>query len=143
MRHAIAVCLLALTGCVAESSSSETLAPLPTMDVDQTAPNTVQILSPEVVSQLTTTIAPDEYAISAYLGFARDRNVSKEKFSDDDIIGWSETWCDFMIRGMGKINLLDWINEMAGDGDELYAWVVTAEASAYFICPDQAYRWNP
>ena len=143
MRRAIAICLFALTGCAVESSSSETLAPLPTMDLNETAPNTVKIIPPEVVQQSTTTLAPDAFAIGAYLGFVRDQNVSAEKFPDESVVGWSETWCDFMIRGMGKINLFNWINEMAGDNEEAYAWLVSAEASAYFICPDQAYRWIP
>jgi hypothetical protein len=44
---------------------------------------------------------------------------------------------------MGRINVTDWITEMASDEAEMWNWLVTAEASAYFICPDQAYKWNP
>jgi hypothetical protein len=63
--------------------------------------------------------------------------------SQGEVLAWSITWCDFMERGMSRTNITAWIVEMANSDDEAWAWLVSAQASATFICPAQEYKWNP
>lgn len=140
MRIAIVCSALLLAGCaISDSTSSETLAPLPT-DMTSTAKHTVVITPPPMETSTTTPV--DEFAKYEYQKFVFSRGID-QRYSQQDTLSWSETWCDFMNRGMGKLNIYNWVMEMASDEAEAYAWLVSAEGSAYFICPQNAYKWNP
>ena len=141
--------LLALTACSASDYSQPDLTPLPTTGVQtqDTAKNTVVINAvttyPSTLSfpepmDPTVPLTPAE---KDYLKDVRSRvNTSA---SNEEIIAWSYTWCDFMTRGMGRINITSWIQEIASTNEEAWAWLVSAEASTRFFCKDQAYKWNP
>lgn len=143
MRNTLLISAIVLSGCaISNSNSSTTLSPLPTTGITAVAPNTVQIVDPRTV--LTTTTFPvDDWARNEYKNYVWSRDVNNIRYSDDDIMSWAETWCDFMNNGMGKLNIYDWVAEMASDEEEMYAWLVTAEGAAYHICPNNGYKWNP
>lgn len=131
---ALALCV----GCsVSTTSGTVSLAPLPTGPT-QGPRNTV------VINPIPSTSYPEvePRAYYEYLTFVRGRAQAPVP-REEDLRAAPDTWCDFMRRGMGRINITDWIMEMASDNTEAWNWLVTAEASAYFICPDQAYKWNP
>lgn len=137
------ICLSAISllsvACGTDNTSTETLAPLPTTgetDLDRGGKNTVVITEPP------TTTAPME-GIGYYLAFIYDNHDVPVSSTDGDLLSMSATWCDFMERGMGKTNVVAWITEMASDQAEADLWLVSAEASSYYICPEQAYKWNP
>jgi len=114
---------ITLIGCVSETASPDTLSPLPTTGVP----------SPS-----------DEQAdFGKYFVFIHERVSVPAMITHNTLLEHSETWCDFMERGMGKTNVVAWITEMASDQAEMDLWLASAEASAYYICPKQAYKWNP
>lgn len=120
-----------LVGCAVESKSPDTMAPLPTTGLDRTADKTVVITEPPTAN------------LSEYFVFIHQRVVVPPEVNHDILLSYSDTWCDFMERGMGKSNVVAWITEMASDQAEMDLWLASAEASAYYICQDQAYKWNP
>jgi hypothetical protein len=140
--------LLALTACSTPEYSQPDLVPLPTtgIQIDNTAKNTVVINAvttyppisfPEPMDP-TVPLTPTE---KDYLTDVRSRVTTSA--SNEEVIAWSRTWCDFMTRGMGRMNITSWIQEISSTDEEAWAWLVSAEASTRFFCKDQAYKWNP
>lgn len=125
-----------ITSCATSSSSDVTLAPLPTFGLNRTADVTVVITDPPPTTTWTDSIA-------SYLDSVHTSIDVPVSVTDSDLLSYSDTWCDFMRRGMGKSNVTDWINEMAADQSEIDLWMITAKSSAFYICPDQEYKWNP
>lgn len=122
--------------CAVDSSTTDTMAPLPTTNLDRTAVNTVVITDPPPTTAWTDGLT----AYLDYMYFNADVPVS---IVDSDLLSYANTWCDFMRRGMNKTNITDWINEMAADQTENNLWTISAQASATYICSDQEYKWNP
>ena len=143
------VAIFCLTSCAAASDNSlETMAPLPTtgINMSQTAKNTAVITASTTYPPMTfpepmdptVPFTPLEKDYIEYF-----RGIVDTPVSNQDILSWSYTWCDFMDRGMNKTNVTSWIQEMASDNEEAWSWLVSAEASARFFCTDQYYKWNP
>lgn len=122
--------------CTVQSPTTDTMAPLPTTGLDRTANQTVVITDPPA-------ILPGEDPSQAYLDYVWQNADIPISVLDFHLLGYADTWCDFMRRGMAKTNVVDWINEMAADQSEIDLWMVTAQASSIFICPEQGYKWNP
>jgi len=122
--------------CSVDSSTTDTMAPLPTTGLDRTADKTVVITDPP-----PTTVWTD--GLTAYLDYMYLNADVPVSIIDSDLLSYANTWCDFMRRGMAKTNVIDWINEMAADQTEIDLWTISAQASATYICSDQEYKWNP
>ena len=122
---------ITLAGCAVESTSPDSMAPLPTTGMNKTADKTVVITKPPMAN------------LSDYSTFIRQRAIVPVTVNDDTLVEYAKTWCDFMKRGMGKSNVVAWITEMASDQAEMDLWLASAEASAYYYCPSQGYKWNP
>jgi len=122
--------------CSIDRTTTDTMPPLVTTGLDRTANQTVVITQPATTLPWTN---PNE----AYLDYVWQNADIPLTVLDFNLISYAETWCDFMRRGMAKTNVVAWINEMAADQAEIDLWMVTAQASSIFICPDQGYKWNP
>jgi len=131
-----------LSSCSATmSQSDETLAPL--TSTREVAKNTVVIMSPDEV--VAESEVEQMWAIQAemdYLSFLKENAQIPESVTDEDLLSWADTWCDFMTRGMGKANVVSWINEMADDQPTADLWLMSAGLSVITICPDNAYKWE-
>jgi len=115
---------ITLVGCSVESTSPDTMAPLPTTGANATIDTT-----------------PPVVRLSDYFSFIHQRVTVS--VNHNTLVDYAEIWCDFMERGMSKSNVVAWITEMASDQAEMDLWLASAESSAYYYCPSQAYRWNP
>jgi len=141
MRKIIFFSLLVLSSiftvsCSINRTTTDTMPPLITTGLDRTPNQTVVITQP-------ATNFPWIHSKEAYLDYVSQNADIPISVLDVNLISYSQTWCDFMRRGMAKTNVVDWINEMAADQAEIDLWLVTAQASSIFICPDQGYKWNP
>lgn len=140
MRRLICLSVISLlsVACGTDSTSTETLAPLPTTgetDLDRGGKNTVVITDPPTTNWVD--------GLSVYLEFMYLNSNVPVTITDNDLTSYAQTWCDFMERGMSRTGLTSWVNEMASDQEEADLWLVSAEASAKFVCPEQEYKWNP
>jgi len=139
--------LCALVGCSGSAETSESLAPLPTTGLDTTARSTVVVTPVPSTSIAFDGFEPRDATIPLslqerdYLEWVRER--AEVPYPNEEIISWSATWCDFMGRGMMRSNVTAWIQEMSSNNEEAWAWLVSANASAIYICPNQEYKWNP
>ena len=141
MKRLIVLCSISLlaVACGTDGENTERLTPLPTTgisELDRGGKNTV------VLDKLPTTTSPMD-GLGSYLSFIYNNGDVPVSSTEGDLLSMSATWCDFMERGMGKSNVVSWITEMASDQAEADLWLASAEASAYYICPEQAYKWNP
>ena len=136
--------LLVLTSCSATmTESSNTLAPLPTSGFDTGGKNTVVLMSPDdVVAQSPIEQMWYLQAEMDYLSFLKENAEIPESVSDNDLLSWAGTWCDFMTRGMGRDNVTSWITEMADDQQTADLWLLSAQASTLTLCPENAYKWG-
>jgi hypothetical protein len=120
--------LLFIVACGVEEGTQPDLPPLPTTGLPMISLAPVEIPEPDT---------------TAYFTFIFERIEVPPTVTWDTLLGFSVTWCDFLERGMGRMNLESWIAEIASEQGEYELWMVSAEASARHICPQQYYKWNP
>ena len=136
---------IALFGCATgRGQIKPDLAPLPTtgvgVEITTTTPAPYSVVF-DGFYQPKDTERPLTMNERDYISAVRRRaEVPRNKW---EIIGWAMTWCDMMTRGMNRTELVAWIDNTATSDEQAWAWLVTAEASATYICADQQYKWNP
>lgn len=123
---------LTLIGCVSGAGENPDLTPLPTTGPQP--PKTVVVTKPDTEPLVN---------IMNYIDQVRENSPIAPFPSDEELVELATTWCDFMERGMNRTNITAWIEEMASTQDEVDTWLVSAQASATYICPEQEYKWNP